>query len=225
MLLYAAYAGSTLYNLKLANSDQDIRGIFIEPADIFFSLKPIDFYEDTASDTFLYSLRKFAQTALKSNPTTLEMLFAPTSKWITHSMSWLLLHKYRGDFISKKMITVYERFIEREYEYLLANKSNRIHLLDAYGYDTKNAALIARLLFNLAELKTEGIIQPELQGYKRSFALRLKRGDYTKIQAISILDTLMPVLTAKSIDLPTEPNYTRINDLVIHIYKTHYEKP
>src|SRR6185503_19614552 len=104
MLLYAAYAGSTLYNLQLANSDQDIRGIFIEPANVFFSLNPIDFYEDIASDTVLYGLRKFATIALKSNPNALELLFAPVDKWITASVQWFPLYNERKHFVSEKTI-------------------------------------------------------------------------------------------------------------------------
>jgi len=223
MLIYATYAGSTLYNLRTPSSDQDIRGIFIEPADVFFSLNPVDYYEDAASDTVLYSLRKFVNIALKNNPNALELLFAPTSQWITSSMQWMLLYTNRRAFISQRAIKNYRGFIYQEYDNVINGKTTRLELLNTAGYDTKQASMVARLLINLRELKQRGEIQPSLQLHDRSLVYRIKRGDYTKVQVLQILDTLLPIIDMDSISLPVEPNYQLINDIVIHLYKTHYK--
>ena len=77
-LIYRCVVGSRAYGLDHDESDTDRRGIYIAPAELQWSLfgAPEQF-EDNATQSCYWELRKFLVMALKANPNILECLYSP----------------------------------------------------------------------------------------------------------------------------------------------------
>lgn len=78
-VILSGVVGSTAYNLATEESDVDRLGVYAEPATAFHGLHlPIDKAASkvtTGPDTAFHEARKFAQLALRCNPTILELLW------------------------------------------------------------------------------------------------------------------------------------------------------
>ena len=77
LLLFEAISGSTAYGTNLPSSDQDIRGVFVQPQTAFFSLSYQDQVNDKMNDIVFYELRRFAELLSTCNPNMLELLAMP----------------------------------------------------------------------------------------------------------------------------------------------------
>ena len=86
-LLYEYVAGSHLYGLQMedGSSDVDTKGIYLAPKEELFGLR--DRYHeqisDARNDNTWFELGRYCELILKSNPTVMEALFVPQSKFIT----------------------------------------------------------------------------------------------------------------------------------------------
>lgn len=76
-LIYEVIAGSKSYGLDTADSDTDIRGIFILPEDVFYSLEYTPQVSNATNDIIYYELRRFMELLSVANPNIIEMLNVP----------------------------------------------------------------------------------------------------------------------------------------------------
>jgi hypothetical protein len=97
--LLEAIMGSQAYGLATPHSDQDIRGVFIQPAEHFYGLHTLEQVNDEKQDTVFYELARFISLAGKNNPNILEMLFLPPELVLQRSP---LFERFRPEwFLSK----------------------------------------------------------------------------------------------------------------------------
>lgn len=103
-VIYEAISGSRAYGTSIEGvSDTDIKGIFIPPAQAFFSLNPIDDQiNDSKHDIVYYCLKKFFELASKSNPNLIEMLWYPKDCVLKFTKEMSILMDNRHLFISKQ---------------------------------------------------------------------------------------------------------------------------
>jgi len=76
-LIFECISGSKAHGLDTMQSDTDIRGVFILPQPVFYSL---DYYPQVANETndiVYYELRRFLELLSKNNPNIMEMLNVP----------------------------------------------------------------------------------------------------------------------------------------------------
>ena len=73
-IIFECISGSRAYGLATPTSDTDIRGVFISPPEIFYSLNYVDQINNESNDIVYYEIRKFAELLLKNNPNILELL-------------------------------------------------------------------------------------------------------------------------------------------------------
>lgn len=76
-LVFEAVVGSKAYGLNTATSDTDIRGVFILPRNIFYSLEYTPQVANETNDIVYYELRRFIELLSKNNPNILELLNLP----------------------------------------------------------------------------------------------------------------------------------------------------
>lgn len=76
-LIFEAVTGSRAYGLNTAKSDTDIRGVFILPKDIFYSLDYTPQVSNETNDIVYYELRRFIELLSKNNPNIIELLNIP----------------------------------------------------------------------------------------------------------------------------------------------------
>lgn len=77
LLVFEAVAGSKAYGLSTAQSDTDIRGVFILPRDMYYSIEYTPQVSNETNDIVYYELRRFMELLAKNNPNILELLNVP----------------------------------------------------------------------------------------------------------------------------------------------------
>lgn len=76
-IIFECISGSRAYGLDTVSSDTDIKGVFILPKDIFYSLDYIGQVNNESNDIVYYELRKFIELCANNSPNILEMLNVP----------------------------------------------------------------------------------------------------------------------------------------------------
>jgi len=76
-VVFECIVGSRAYGLSTPESDTDIKGVYIAPARAFFGFSSVEQVSNETNDVTYYEIGRFFELLCKSNPTVLEMLFAP----------------------------------------------------------------------------------------------------------------------------------------------------
>ena len=77
LLVFEAITGSKAYGLDTVQSDTDIRGVFVLPREMYYSLDYTAQVANETNDIVYYELKKFMELLTKNNPNILEMLSVP----------------------------------------------------------------------------------------------------------------------------------------------------
>ena len=82
-LIFETIVGSRAYGLDTAKSDTDIRGVFVLPKELFYSLDYTPQVSNASSDIVYYELKRFIELLSKNNPNIMELLSIP-EKCVLH---------------------------------------------------------------------------------------------------------------------------------------------
>lgn len=74
LLIFETITGSRAYGLNTATSDIDIRGVYVVPRSMFYSLEYPEQVSNDSNDIVYYELRRFMELLSKNNPNIMEML-------------------------------------------------------------------------------------------------------------------------------------------------------
>ncbi|MDQ8183801.1 nucleotidyltransferase domain-containing protein [Pelagicoccus sp. SDUM812005] len=102
-IIFESVVGSHAYGTATPKSDEDIKGIFVQPANSLLSLSaPPQQVADAKSDIVHYSLARFLELALGANPNIIELLFMPAECVRLRTEFFDLLEENRSLFITKQ---------------------------------------------------------------------------------------------------------------------------
>ena len=105
IVLFRGIVGSRAYGTQNANSDMDVRGIFVVPSAEYARLaQPPKQVADERNDRTYYSLVRFCELMSEANPTTIEMLFLPDDCIMKTSPAHSMLVDNRGLFVTQKAV-------------------------------------------------------------------------------------------------------------------------
>lgn len=76
-LIFEAITGSKAYGLATERSDTDIRGVFVLPKELFYSLEYTSQVSSETNDIVYYELRRFMELLSRNNPNIIELLNVP----------------------------------------------------------------------------------------------------------------------------------------------------
>jgi predicted nucleotidyltransferase len=76
-LIFEAITGSKAYGLDTAKSDTDIRGVFVLPKELFYSIEYTPQVSNESNDIVYYELKRFMELLSKNNPNIIELLNVP----------------------------------------------------------------------------------------------------------------------------------------------------
>lgn len=76
-IVFECISGSRVHGLATAQSDLDIKGVFILPQNDYFGFYGVDQVNNETNDVVYFELRKFMDLLSKSNPGALELLYTP----------------------------------------------------------------------------------------------------------------------------------------------------
>src|SRR5262249_16722223 len=140
-IVYRCQVGSRAFGLANDDSDDDLRGIFLPPARLHWSLfklpEQLEFAEGN-NDEVYWELEKVLKLALKANPNVLETLWTPL---VLHAdESARQLRAMRDAFLSRHLYKTYSGYVLSQFR-RMANAEAKTGT-----YRAKHAMHLVRLL-------------------------------------------------------------------------------
>lgn len=167
-IIYRCVTGSRAYGLDHDTSDTDLRGIYIAPAELQWSLfgAPEQF-EDNAAQTCYWELQKFLTMALKANPNILECLYSPLVEKITPIGQELLA--IRHGFLSQMIFQTFNGYAMSQFKKIEQDLRNQGEVR------WKHAMHLVRLLLSGAEALRTGVVAVRMDAHRERL-LDVKHG-------------------------------------------------
>ena len=234
------YRGSIAHNMYIPGDDPnsiddiDLLGIFMAPIGYYIGL---DNYKPTQEkfvdeyDIVEFELKKMVGMLLKSNPNVLSILNLKNEHYIYLSnVAKKLLHN-KEMFYSLKAYNTFTKYAHdqlnkmEKFSFKGYMGEKRKKLVEEFGFDCKNASHCIRLL----RMGIEFLETCELNVFRdkdHEELLDIKKGKYSLAEIKSEAEDLFKkakVAYLKS-DLPTAPDYYKVNELTKEIIYSHLEE-
>jgi len=230
--IFATIVGSKLYDVATENSDTDFRGIgFTDISNIIgLNNQEQEQYKNDVPDGkdkiegTCYDVKYFLRLAMKGNPTIIEVAFAdPKFHIMTTPIGLEVCEFIKSNFLTKFLFRPYSAYHQAQIRKLQSVKpiGKRKELFDKYLYDLKFCFHSYRLARQCTIIMQEGILRPTLDPIDKEIGLNIRNGMYSKEQAIELLQKVDVEMydAYKSTSLPEKPNFNKVNDFCVDIYK------
>lgn len=219
-LILKVVAGSHSYGTNTPDSDYDYRGVCIPPVENLLGLSDqFEQHETKNPDEVIYSLKKFVRLALHNNPNILDALFVDDKDIVFINDFGKELRDLRYSFLSKRVFHTYGGYAHSRLKNLIEKGKNPIgnkkELIEKYGYDTKDASHLIRLMrmcYEILKLGEVNVLRPD-----KEFLIEIRNGSYSleEIQEEYIHLNKLTQEAYTNSKLPESPDYTRINNWLI----------
>jgi predicted nucleotidyltransferase len=153
------------------------------------------------TESVIFDVAKFLRLCADANPNALEILFADEHDWVFETAVWRQLHRERHHFLSKRVQQTYLRYAIAQLKKIKLHRARpaepakrnakRAALEQRYGYDTKHAMHLLRLMQTGLELLKTG-------------ELRVRRPDADQLNAVREGSLSFDQLLQRAADLETE---------------------
>lgn len=208
-VIYRCIVGSRAYGLETETSDTDLRGIYLAPADLHWSLYGAsEQFEDNEQQACYWELQKFLTMALKANPNILECLYSPLVEKATPIAQELLA--IREKFLSQMIFQTFNGYALSQFKKIEQDLRNQGQVR------WKHAMHLLRLLMSGAGALREGRV-PVHVGERREELLAVKRGELTWEQVDAWRQRLHREFEQALAEtkLPERPDYEAANQMLI----------
>ena len=216
-IIYRCVTGSKAYGLDNQESDTDIRGIYILPSGLQWSIyKKPEQLEFKESEEIYWELQKFLYLALKANPNVLECLFTPIVLMTTSLAEELL--QIKEAFISKQIYQTYGKYIESQFRKLEQDKRNHS------DFRWKHAMHLIRILLSgILALQNGSIIVDVANHKERLLAIKYGNTSWDEINnwRLQLQQEFEYAYTSTS--LPDNPDFGVANDFLVRARKMRAE--
>lgn len=213
-VIYRCVVGSRAFGLDDENSDTDIRGIYLPPAEIHWAMFGVpEQLENKENEECYWELQKFLILALKANPNILECLYTPLVEYADEIAGELLT--MRSIFLSKLVYQTYNGYVMSQFKKLEAD------LRTTGKIKWKHAMHLIRLLLQGIEILREGDLKVKV-AENREKLLAVKRGEIDWQQGNEWRLQLHREFEEAfdKTKLPERPAYERANDFLIKARKS-----
>lgn len=209
LIIYRCVVGSKAYGLDTEASDTDLRGVYIAPAELQWSLfgAPEQF-EDNAEQSCFWELQKFLVMALKANPNVLECLFSPMVEKVTSIGKELLA--MRSAFLSQMIFQTFNGYAMSQFKKIEQDRRNHGEIR------WKHAMHLLRLLLTGAATLREGRVPVRVEAHRERL-LAVKRGEIIWYDAEAWQQELHRDFERALAEtkLPERPDYEAANQFLI----------
>lgn len=213
LIIYRCVIGSRAYGLDTEDSDTDLRGIYLAPAELQWSLfgAPEQF-EDNASQSCYWELQKFLAMALRANPNILECLYSPLVEKSTDLGTELLA--LRESFLSQMIFQTFNGYAMSQFKKIEQDIRN------TGSIKWKHAMHLLRLLLTGAGALRECRVPVRVEAH-RDRLLAVKRGEVAWEEVNEWRKELHRDFEQALIKtkLPERPDYERANAFLIRARK------
>ena len=210
-IVYRCQVGSHAFGLAGEASDDDLRGIYLPPARLHWSLfklpEQLEFADETKDEVY-WEMEKFLSLALKGNPNVLETLWTPLVL-----QSGEVAERLRGmrqAFLSRHLYKTYSGYVLSQFR-RMANAQEK-----KGTYRPKHAMHLVRLLYSGIEAMRSGDIRIDV-GEHREELLAIKSGAWSFEQAKAHALELDRVFQQayQATKLPEQPDYQYVNEFLL----------
>lgn len=231
-LIYKIRIGSVMYGTDTPSSDADFGGVFIPTKDYILGTKNLEqvilseknskALRNTQEDIdyTAYALPKFIRLLIGNNPNIIEFLYAQESTILVKTKYMQKILDNRNLFLSKKAYHTFKGYAyaqRRKLEVKRDNMTGRTELALKFGYDTKFASHLIRLLFEGLQILTEKTLTFPLPQNNMIRDVKLGKYDLTWVlNKAHYLEELIDEAYIHS-DLQYTPDFEAINELQISL--------
>jgi predicted nucleotidyltransferase len=210
-IIYRCQVGSRAFGLADDDSDDDLRGIYLPPAHLHWSLfklpEQLEF-NDAHKDEVYWELEKFLKLALKANPNVLETLWTPLVLHADEAAQ--RLHEMRDVFLTRYLYKTYSGYVLSQFR-RMANSYAKTG-----KYKPKHAMHLIRLLYSGIEALRSGRIRIDV-GEHRAELLAVKSGaltfEQTRDRALELDRAFQEAYRQTA--LPERPDYWQVDEFLI----------
>lgn len=208
-VVFRCVVGSRAYGLAGKGSDTDVRGVYLPPAELHWSLFGVpEQLESRETEECYWELQKFLTLALKANPNILECLYTPLVEHAAPVAEELLAERHR--FLSRMLYQTYNGYVLSQFKKL----EQDFRTLGAPRW--KHAMHLLRLLVAGVTALREGHVPVRVEAH-RDRLLAVRRGEvaWEEVNAWRLalhaeFDRAL-LVTA----LPERPDYAWANDFLV----------
>ncbi|GIJ73302.1 nucleotidyltransferase domain-containing protein [Virgisporangium ochraceum] len=210
-VIYSVVVGSRAYGLDGPDSDTDRRGVFLAPADAFWSLDPPPTHRDGPRPEELHwELARCLQLGLAANPTVLEVLWSPLVETLTPVGQQLL--DRRSALLSRRVYETYGRYAKAQMGKLAATRAR------GEPVKWKQAMHMLRLLRAGAHVLRTGEVLVDVTAWREPL-LAVRSGAVPWSSVVAEADDLHADLDRALAEtpLPAEPDRATVNGFLIDV--------
>ncbi len=208
-VIYRCVVGSRAYGLDEPGSDIDRRGMYLPPADLYWSLSGVpEQLEQPETEECYWEMKKFLVLALKANPNVLECLYTPLVEMITPLAQELLA--IREIFLSRLVYQTYNGYVLSQF-----TKMER-DLRTKGALKWKHAMHLIRLLLSGITVLQRGFVPVRLAEHRERL-LAIRRGEipWEDVNAWRLQLHRAFEAAFAATRLPERPDYERANAFLI----------
>lgn len=210
-IIYRCQVGSRAFGLAGEDSDDDLRGIYLPPARLHWSLfklpEQLEFAGENGDEVY-WELEKFLKLALKANPNVLETLWTPL---VLHADDVAeRLRQMREAFLSRHLYKTYSGYVLSQFR-RMANAHAKTGT-----YKAKHAMHLIRLLHSGIEALRSGQIRIDVAEHREELlAIRSGAWTFERAKAAALaLDQQFQEAYRQTV-LPEQPDYRRVDEFLI----------
>jgi len=231
------YRGSKVHGTWRPNTDPnsiddiDVMGVMINPIEAYFGFGKQDTFErkEDPWDVVIYDIRKFVHLLCKMNPNVLSLLWIKSNYYIKVTPIGKLLIDNRNLFISKEAYKTFTGYAWSQLHRMERGICNgymgdkRKKLVDKFGFDTKNATHLIRLLKMGIEFLSTGELN--VQREDNTFLVDIKNGKYQIDWIKTEADRLFKLAEVALVNskLPDKVDKDKVEKLLISILTKNFE--
>jgi len=208
-VVYRCVVGSRAYGLEHAGSDTDLRGVYLPPAELHWSLYGVpEQLEDSAAQACYWELQKFLGLALKANPGILECLYTPLVLDAAPVIQELLQERHR--VLSRMVYQTFNGYVLSQFKRLEAD----VRTTGAPRW--KHAMHLVRLLVSGITALREGHLPVRVDEHRERL-LRIRHGDaaWDEVNAWRLALHREFDAAYAATALPERPDYAWVNDYLV----------
>jgi len=210
-IIYVCQVGSKAFGLAGDDSDDDLRGIYLPPGRLDWSLyrlpEQIESNEG-GNDEVYWELEKFLRLALKANPNVLETLWTPQVLQADETAQEL--RGMRDAFLSKHLYKTYSGYVLSQFRRMANAHKNK------GTYKPKHAMHLVRLLYSgIAALRTGEILVDVSDRRDELLSIRNNDVPFDEVKTMALELDKQFQRAFDETTLPEQPDFARVDDFLI----------
>jgi predicted nucleotidyltransferase len=228
--ILVGYRGSIAHGMYTPDSidDKDVMSICVPPIEYYYGLreygsKGTQEIKRGEWDIVIYEAKKFFALLAQGNPNVLSMLWMDKKNYLKTTPAGELLIQNRDIFTGRHVYRSFTGYAHGQLYRMTHGAFNgymgekRKALVDKFGYDTKNAAHLIRLLRMGTEFLKDGVMYVERED--SSQLLEIKRGEWPLERVKSESDKLFAMAQEAYIHstLKAGPRIDEVSGLCIRV--------